>query len=568
MPGRKPSTDINNQKIDRHVSAYRDRVQAALQLAEEIAGKYQLDSIRPLLRSCLNFSATEEITIAVLGRFKAGKSSFLNHLLGRDVLPVGVVPVTAIITEIAYGPLEIAEVHYSDGRVERVSPTEIRTYISEAENPENVKRIDRLAVDLPELERFRGLRFVDTPGLESALAHNTETSMEWLPNAALALVAISVDPPLSQRDLDLIQALYASTPSVSVLLTKTDLLSDRERGEVIAYIEAQLKRRLDRAPRVFPYSIRPGYESFRAELESALIDETLRNRATKRNTILAHKTATLVIECEAYLELAYRSAQVRESDRAALRAFVSVERKAVIDEKSELRLTVQHAAAGARTEVLRHLEERQHEIEKRLVADLRFEFPKWSVSLRAALDGFEMWGASCLTAELSVLSSKHRRELAEPVLTVRRRIQRALQAFRDRLSFQTEKVFGIPLRTSEVEITAEEPRHPDVRVGRVFDRNWELLSPVAPMPLLRRIILRHFERKIPFIVYANISRLATQWDEAIAAAMFRMQKEAESRLDDLISTVERLIASTSMDVLEMRADLDRIRQVRKPLEMR
>ena len=47
----------------------------------------------------------DEIGVAVLGRFKAGKSSFLNDFLGRGILPVGV-PVTAVVTEIRYGARE------------------------------------------------------------------------------------------------------------------------------------------------------------------------------------------------------------------------------------------------------------------------------------------------------------------------------------------------------------------------------------------------------------------------------------------------------------------------------
>ena len=70
-------------------------------------------------------------------------------------------------------------------------------------------------MELPGLERFCGLKFVDTPGLESALLHNTEEALKWLPNVGLALVAVSVDPPLSQQDIELLTRLYRFTPNVS-----------------------------------------------------------------------------------------------------------------------------------------------------------------------------------------------------------------------------------------------------------------------------------------------------------------------------------------------------------------
>jgi tRNA U34 5-carboxymethylaminomethyl modifying GTPase MnmE/TrmE len=71
--------------------------ETALALAEEIGERYQLPSLRPLIESTRNLTAREELSVAVVGRFKAGKSSFLNHFLGRDLLPVGVTPVTAVI---------------------------------------------------------------------------------------------------------------------------------------------------------------------------------------------------------------------------------------------------------------------------------------------------------------------------------------------------------------------------------------------------------------------------------------------------------------------------------------
>jgi hypothetical protein len=93
------------------------------------------------------------------------------------------------------------------------------------------------------------------PGLESALAHNTEVSLNWLPNVGLALVAVSVDPPLSQADLDLLKSLYQYTPKVSILLTKADLLDERELNEVLAYVRQQLARAFGSAAEIFPYSI-------------------------------------------------------------------------------------------------------------------------------------------------------------------------------------------------------------------------------------------------------------------------------------------------------------------------
>ena len=101
------------------------QLQLALDTAAEISQRYKISSLEPLLNSCHSALVAEEITVAILGRFKAGKSTFVNALVGRPLLPVGVVPVTTVVTEIRFGPLECAQVRFLDGHVEEVSPEEI-----------------------------------------------------------------------------------------------------------------------------------------------------------------------------------------------------------------------------------------------------------------------------------------------------------------------------------------------------------------------------------------------------------------------------------------------------------
>ena len=79
--------------------------------------------------------------------------------------------------------------------------------------------------------------------------------------------------------------------------------------------------------------------------------------------------------------------------------------------------------------------------------------------------------------------------------------------------------FGVPLRTTETEIGVVEPSTPNVRVGRVFDRNWELLSPILPALAIEAVVRRHFARTIPHLVEQNLSRLATQWEESVNGAL-------------------------------------------------
>jgi GTP-binding protein EngB required for normal cell division len=535
-----------------------------LDLAADVAARYGISALSGLLESVRTAAKQDEIGVAVLGRFKAGKSSFLNHFIGRNVLPVGVVPVTAVVTELRCGPRDRARVHHRDGRDAEVPLDQIGGSISEKENPENAKQVALITVELPELRRFRGLKFVDTPGLDSALAHNTQTSLDWLPNVGLALVAVSVDPPLSQRDIDLLKSLYLYTPKVAVLLTKADLLSEPELAEVVEHVRTQLARNFRGTPRVFPYSTKPGFERFREALEAELASGTLERLAEERESILLRKLDTLLRECGDYLALSLKSAELVESERQALKRQVIGEKEILDDAKSAIRLVVQHAAARTRSMVSDRLETHQGTLERALLDRFESEFPKWTRSLATMLRSFEDWLAGALRDELTAHSIQERSSFLAPLHKVRRQAFRALQQFRDRLSERTMRAFGVPLRTTETEIAVAEPGTPDIRIGRVFDRSWELLSPVLPVWAIKGIVHRHFARTIRYLVYQNLSRLATQWESSLNGALWDVEKEAGRRLDELLGTVERLVESGGDErVAQLRADLERLETARK-----
>ena len=94
------------------------------------------------------------IDVAVFGRFKAGKSSFLNSLTGRAVLPIGVVPLTAVVTRLRYGPAEKAEVRFLNGDEQAVpwrksGSMSARTLIQITRS-----RLPAVEVELPALRRL------------------------------------------------------------------------------------------------------------------------------------------------------------------------------------------------------------------------------------------------------------------------------------------------------------------------------------------------------------------------------------------------------------------------------
>ena len=165
---------------------------------KDICGRRAITAVGPQIKACEKLlSADAAVNVAVLGKFKAGKSSFLNSLAGKEALPVGVVPVTAVITELFWAPEENVRVKLLDGKEERITLAGAEYFVREEFNPKNRRGAASVEIALPSLAAYKGARFVDTPGLDSALHHNTKTSLEWLPNTGLAIIAVSADAPLS-----------------------------------------------------------------------------------------------------------------------------------------------------------------------------------------------------------------------------------------------------------------------------------------------------------------------------------------------------------------------------------
>jgi GTP-binding protein EngB required for normal cell division/uncharacterized damage-inducible protein DinB len=532
--------------------------QGVIELVSEVAARYRLTSLRPLLEICKASGDRMDLSIAVLGRFKAGKSSFLNHLLGREVLPVGVVPVTSVVTDVGYGDQDAASVHFADGQEVNIPVQDLRLYVAESENPLNRKHVEAVSVRLAALSRWPGLRFIDTPGLESAFAHNTEASLGWAPNVDIALVAIGVDPPLSSHDIALIGMLFKYTPQVAVLLTKADVVDERQLGEVIDYVRGQLAARFKHNIPIHPYSTHAGFENLKVDLEDSLLKRVAADVVSQRRAISTQKLATLAAECAQFIRLTLKSAEMLDAERDSLQRQLMTERESLADMRLEVQLIARHAASGTRSAIEKALAPCESSIRRALLNAFEDQAPHLPRSLGKLLEAFRDWIRPVLSSELIAASRAKRSEFVQPLTSVQRQYQRVLQNFRDRLSERTLALCGVPLHNKEPEIVPQPPKLPDVHISRAFDHSWELLSPLLPMSMLRGVVLNRFRRKIADETYKNLSRLTSQWEEIMTSAIFELQREAERRMEELLSTVQDLVSASGENAPQIRADLEKL----------
>jgi len=430
--------------LEERWSEITDCQQKTLDLVTRVVNTYALSALNPLLTSCREAVRRSDFLVAVLGRFKAGKSSFLNHLIGRNILPVGVVPVTSVVTEISYGKEDRVQIQFHNGRTAQGSLTDLPSFVMEPENPQNQKRVASVSVQVPELARWPGVRLIDTPGVDSTFIHNTETSLAWAPQVDVALVAVGVDPPLSKQDIDLIRKLSTYTAHLAVLLTKVDLLSPSEEQEVLVFVRSQLKQALGEEIPVYPYSTWAGYEHWRIHFQEAYMAPLSADTDRRKQEIISHKLAALVADCQSYLQLAQNAAEASQSKRLEFRTQTVVQKEFVADTRLSMQLTARQAMAGIRASISNELLPNERIIVQELLESFAQAKPDFPRNFGPMLAAFENWLQMALTTSLTDLSERKRADLAQPVAGLQQQYQRLLQAFRDQLSERTMALWALP----------------------------------------------------------------------------------------------------------------------------
>ncbi len=230
--------------------------------------------------------AARRFHIAVLGELKRGKSTLVNALIGQELLPCGVVPLTAVATEVHFG-MGQSTVVFIDGRRLPIEECEIADYVTERENPGNVKAVARVEVGTHQAFGAPGVVLVDTPGVASVNEHNTATARDLLSESDAAVLVLSADSPLSESELAILAELDARCEQVFVVINKSDHLAGDDIDEVEAFVVGHLRRVLSqwsgpyctdarsalRADPVPPGRATGGFLAFRAALESFIGDD-------------------------------------------------------------------------------------------------------------------------------------------------------------------------------------------------------------------------------------------------------------------------------------------------------
>lgn len=171
--------------------------------------------------------------LVIAGEFNAGKSSFINTLLGARVLPEGVTPTTDRINLLRHGP-EAGEQLLEAYLLERTHPAEL----------------------------LREISIIDTPGTNAIIRRHEELTRDFIPRCDLVLFVTSADRPFTESEREFLEHIHQWGKKVVVVVNKIDILSsEQDREQVIGFVRENTASLLGQVPELFPVSARQGLEA-------------------------------------------------------------------------------------------------------------------------------------------------------------------------------------------------------------------------------------------------------------------------------------------------------------------
>lgn len=180
----------------------------------------------------------ELFLLVVVGEFNAGKSAFINALLGDKLLTEGVTPTTTQINILRYG---------KDSE---------RTLVKE----------NQMVLTLP-VEWLADISIVDTPGTNAIIRSHEAITTEFIPRSDLVLFITSADRPFTESERAFLERIRDWGKKIVVVINKIDIFeSDTEIQQVVDFVTDNAFALLDLAPEIFPISSRLALKAKQGEM--------------------------------------------------------------------------------------------------------------------------------------------------------------------------------------------------------------------------------------------------------------------------------------------------------------
>jgi ribosome biogenesis GTPase A len=482
--------------------------------------------------------ATGQLHLAVIGQMKRGKSSFINALLGAEMLPTGVLPVTAIITEIEYGPVPSATIVYATGGLRiSVALNTLADYITEAGNPGNKKQVGSVEIVYPSPFLEGGVVLIDTPGIGSTHADNTHTTERYLEQIDAGIVVLSVDPPITEVESQFLRRIKADIPKLFFILNKTDLASLEEISKIRHFLEVELERLQIESPEIFPLSARRALQESRGLSSDGSASSGLETFEHRLRTFLTKEKREVLVR-----SVAFDALQIARTLKFATTLGMHA-RELGYNELEDKRVALDRILEQTEMQVRELqvlLRQRSADILARVEEDLKVRVVDHVAEVQKHLQMFQAqrpeetgraFGTlleDFLMKEVEDVFQKWRVQEDEKVQSQLNELSSRFVAHANSILEHLEEsagtLFEIPMEHLSVSCPLRVESRLHYRVERVF---YSLDSFLLLLPgfLLRPIVLRRIHHNVPLLLDMNAGRIRYDYVERLQASMTRFEKD-------------------------------------------
>lgn len=208
----------------------------------------------------------ERFTVAVVGQFDRGKSTFINRFLNKEFLPVGDLPTTAVLTRIRYHSKEVLIAFDENNKKVLERPLSQEAWeglVAENFGGEDFKGTVLAGVDVKWLQESN-VELMDTPGAGDLSDARAKVIGDALLQCDGAVIAVNANAPLSLSEKLFIEErlLARKIPFLMLIITKLDQIPLAERADMIRYIRGKLKGWKMDIPVYVPYPVELSEDGF------------------------------------------------------------------------------------------------------------------------------------------------------------------------------------------------------------------------------------------------------------------------------------------------------------------
>ncbi len=190
------------------------------------------------LLNTLKTRSLEPMKIAITGQFSSGKSTFLNALLSKKILPTGITPVTSKVNYIRYGDEFKIKVRFLDGTEEYHGLDGLSRFTDQRKGDEN---IEYLTIYAP-LPLLKDIVFVDTPGLNSQAKVDTKTTQKVLKQVDGIIWLTLIDNAGKMSEAEVLSSYLDSYANKSLcVLNQKDKFTPEQVVQSVSYVQSAFK---------------------------------------------------------------------------------------------------------------------------------------------------------------------------------------------------------------------------------------------------------------------------------------------------------------------------------------